>query len=198
MTGGYYPSSLSPFLSSPSACSLSLLVLKSIPWAVIRVSSFSLWKLELLPLLIGGRTGSEYRPNPDFPVRFHSSYHPSKIHSCANVWDVKVEDYFKVNLEIRTPKEPHVNKKQAGAENRKMRGMSSQSPPLVPLSSIGEKERKGSERGGGKKEKKESDTSTPSPSLPSTRPNRSLTTTVRERSSWKNCLQSKDHAHLAR
>ena len=100
VTGGYYPSSLSPFLSSPSACSLSLLVLKSIPWAVIRVSSFSLWKLELLPLLIGGRTGSEYRPSPDFSVRFHSPYHSSKIHSCANVWDVKVEDYFMVNLEI--------------------------------------------------------------------------------------------------
>ena len=48
---------------------------------------------------------------------------------------------------MRTPKEPHVDKKQAGAENRKMRGMSSQSPLLVPLSSIGEKERKGSERG---------------------------------------------------
>ena len=48
---------------------------------------------------------------------------------------------------IRTPKEPRVNTKQVGAENRKMRGMSSQSPPLVPLSSIGEKERKGSERG---------------------------------------------------
>ena len=194
MTGGYYPSSLSPFLSSPSACSLSLLVLKSIPWAVIRVSSFSLWKLELLPLLIGGRTGSEYRPNPDFSVRFHSSYHPSKIHSCANVWDVKVEDYFKVNLEIRTPKEPHVNKKQAGAENRKMRGMSSQSPLLVPLSSIGEKERKGSERGEERRRRRKAT----HPFLPSTRPNRSLTTTVRERSSWKNCLQSKDHAHLAR
>ena len=71
-----------------------------------------------------------------------------------------------VNLEIRTPKEPHVNKKQAGAENRKMRGMSSQSPLLVPLSSIGEKERKGSERGEERRRRRKATHPPPLPLFP--------------------------------